>query len=133
LTRWNERVYGTSVNRRLKDPSRSAAPTRWVGLVVLWLQLLVVGVVPFLDAEQDVRAATQSAHVEETGQTGCAPMHDPAACEVCRALRAPAEAPRLTQGLELLATGSTCVVARSDVRRDASQHHHSGSRAPPAA
>lgn len=53
------------------------------------LQLFVVGLVPVLDARQEAAGLASYAHVEEPGNNGCVPTHDPFNCQLCRVLTTP--------------------------------------------
>lgn len=53
------------------------------------LQLFVVGLVPVLDARQEAAGLASYSHVEEPGNSGCVPTHDPFNCQLCRVLTTP--------------------------------------------
>lgn len=101
-------------------------------MLMLGLQLFVGLLVPLAEARADERAAVQRSHVEESGSQSCAPVHDPAACEVCRALRLAGEPGQA--GAARLAAGDCLTVVPASIGRNARDDQRpASSRAPPVA
>lgn len=67
-------------------PHSLASARNLTATVSLLLHLLVVGVVPFVEAGADTHELDHIVHVEAPDEDTCPPLHDHLTCQYCRVL-----------------------------------------------
>lgn len=101
----------------------------------LWL-LAYAGVLlaaPLADARQEARSLASRPHIESEGRPECPPVHDHAACPVCRTLRIAKAVPAPAMPAPVLGARCATVPSPVPVTPRAAFIRSPGARAPPLA